>query len=126
MDKEKRVDEGGKFSKEYYSGNFKQILIYVNDTQKRGLVEFFERKSFYGYAIVPNLESVWSKTIKHRDTHAWPGSDCLFMISVREESVDGFLKNLKDYRMTLAENTVFAIAITPIERLIPDLYSFEI
>lgn len=121
-----KLDEDGKFSKEYYSGTFKQILIYVNDSQKRGLVEFFESIDFYGYAVVPNLESSWSKKIRHRNSHAWPGSDCLFMISMREEAVEEFLKKLKVYRMTLAENIVFAVAVTPIERLIPDLYNFEV
>lgn len=126
MDKEKRVDENGKFSKEYYSGTFKQILIYVNESQKKGLAEFFENANFYGYAVIPNLESSWSKNLKHRNSHAWPGADCLFMISMREETVEDFLKKLKGYRMTLAENTVFAVALSPIERIIPDLYNFEI
>ncbi|MGL4980713.1 MAG: PG0541 family transporter-associated protein [Fusobacteriaceae bacterium] len=126
MDRKLMLDGNGKFSKEYYSGNFKQIIIYTSDNQKKGIDEFFESIGFYGYTIITNLESSWSRRLKHRNSNAWPGTDCMFMITMREESVDEFLKKIKEYRMTLVENILFAVAITPVERIIPDLYNFDI
>lgn len=126
MDRKKMSEENGKFCKEYYSVSFKQVSIYINESQKSGLISFFESINFYGYTILKDLESNWSKKMKHMNSHAWPGSDCLFIMSVREEELGDLLKKLKEYRMTLSENIVFALGIIPVERIIPDLYNFDV
>lgn len=124
---EKTYDETtGKINMEYFEGSFKQVTIYINESQERGLRDFFDSIGFHRYALIKNVESSWTSQLKHLNTHAWPGSDCMFILSVREDELPGLLKSLKAYRMTLSENIIFALGILPVEKIIPDLYNYEI
>lgn len=103
---------------------FKQVMIYTNETQKESLVRFFDSIKFYGYAIAKNVESSWTFSERHRNTHAWPGADCIFYLTVEETQVEEMIKELKKYRMNYPKNVMFAIGIIPVERVIPDLYNY--
>lgn len=124
---EKTYDElTGKFNPKFFEGVFKQVTIYVNESQKRGLMDYLDRIEFHRYITLGGIESSWSGKLKHMNSHAWPGSDCMFVMTVREENLPELLIKLKEYRMTLPENIVFALGISPVDRIIPDLYNFDI
>ncbi|MGL5051438.1 MAG: PG0541 family transporter-associated protein [Fusobacteriaceae bacterium] len=103
---------------------YKQVTIYLNETQKNSLVKFLEDINFYGYAVVTDVESNWSKSIRHRNNHTWPGADCIFYMTVEETQVNTMINELKKYRMNYPENVVFALGILPIEKIIPNLYTY--
>lgn len=107
-----------------YQGIFKQVTIYLNQNQKDSLVRFLDSINFYGYAIVKDVESSWSHSARHRNTHAWPGGDCIIYMTVEETQVESMIQELKKYRMNYPENILFAVGILPIERIIPNLYKY--
>lgn len=121
-----KFDKNGDYDREYMDAGFKQISIFINGNQKNNLVDFLDSIKFYGYAIVKDVETSWEGSKRHRKTHAWPGADCIFFMTVHYENVDSMIKELKKYRMTMPENIIFAVAISPIDKIIPDLYRMEI
>ncbi|WP_300359746.1 PG0541 family transporter-associated protein [Fusobacterium sp.] len=106
--------------------DFKLIMVYINEAQKSRLEEFFEEIRFYYYAVQRKLETVWSDKIKHKNTTVWPGTDCIFMLSVPSTEVDKMLKYLKTFRMSLPEGIVMSIGILPMDRVIPRVYFEDI
>lgn len=129
MDKKVSIEnakKNGELDQEFFNDDFKLIRLFVNEGQKDGIVRLFDSLEFYGYAITKGVETSWRRGMLHRGTHAWPGADCIFDITVREKNVDFMLKELKKYRMKLPENLLFAIIVVPVERIIPDLLKFDI
>ncbi len=110
---------------DFYS-DFRLMLVYINEAQKSRLEEFFEEIRFYYYAVQKKIETVWSDKIKHKNTTVWPGTDCIFMLSLPSKDVDKMLKYLKTFRMSLPEGIVMSIGIVPMERVIPRVYEEEI
>lgn len=110
---------------EFYS-DFRLMLVYINEAQKSRLEEFFEEIRFYYYAVQKKIETVWSDKIKHKNTTVWPGTDCIFMLSLPSKDVDKMLKYLKTFRMSLPEGIVMSIGIVPMERIIPRVYEEDI
>ena len=110
---------------EFYS-DFKLILVYINEAQKARLEELFEEIRFYYYAVQKKLETVWSDKIKHKNSTVWPGTDCIFMLSVPSGEFDKMLKYLKTFRMSLPEGIVMSIGILPMDRVIPRVYFEDI
>ncbi len=110
---------------EFYC-DFKLIMVYINEAQKSRLEEFFEEIRFYYYAVQRKIETVWSDKIKHKNTTVWPGTDCIFMLSVPSTEVDKMLKYLKTFRMSLPEGIVMSIGILPLDRVIPRVYFEDI
>ena len=106
--------------------DFKLIMVYINEAQKTRLEEFFEEIRFYYYAVQRKIETVWSDKIKHKNTTVWPGTDCIFMLSVPSTEVDKMLKYLKTFRMSLPEGIVMSIGILPMDRVIPRVYFEDI
>lgn len=112
--------------REEFYGDFKLIIVYVNEPQKARLEEFFEEIRFYYYAVQKKIETVWSDKIKHKNSTVLPGTDCIFMLSVPSPEVDKMLKYLKTFRMSLPEGIVMSIGIIPMDRVIPRLYYEDI
>lgn len=102
--------------------DFKLMLVYINEAQKSRLEEFFEEIKFFYYAVNKKIETVWSDKIKHKNTNIWPGTDCIFILSLPEKDVPKMLKYLKTFRMSLPEGIVMSIGIIPMERVIPRMY----
>lgn len=105
---------------------FKLIYVYINQSQKTVLEEFLQSINFCYYAIQSGLESVWENGVKHKNTHVWPGTDCLFWLSVDSDYVDTLIGKLKSFRMTLPENVVMSVTVVPVERVISNLYKADI
>ena len=64
------------------------------------------------------METVWSEKLKHKNSTIWPGTDCIFILSLPEEDVDKMLKYLKTFRMSLPEGIAMSIGVVPMERII--------
>lgn len=118
------IEKGEAAMKKEFS-NFKLMLVYINEAQKSRLEEFFEEIRFYYYAVQKKVETVWSEKLKHKNTTVWPGTDCIFILSLPEEDIDKMLKYLKTFRMSLPEGIAMSIGIVPMERIIPRLYHDE-
>lgn len=106
--------------------NYKMLLIYINESHKQLLEKFFEEIRFYYYTVQKKVESVWSEKLKHKNTHIWPGTDCLFMLTLREDKIDDFLVKLKTFRASLPYQLVMSVGIIPLERTIPDLLKIDL
>lgn len=106
--------------------SFKLVYIYINKSQKRSLEEFFEKINFSYYAIQSDLESVWEDGVKHKNNPVWPGTDCLFWLTVKEKKLENLIGNLKWFRMNLPENVIMSITIMPVDNLFPSLYKADI
>ena len=102
--------------------NYKLIMVYLNEAQKSRLEEFFEDIKFFYYAVEKRIETVWSDKLKHKNSTVWPGTDCIFMLTLPENEVEKMLKYLKTFRMALPEGVAMGIGIVPMERVIPRLY----
>lgn len=101
--------------------NRKMMFIYINESHKGILEEFFEEIHFYLYTVLRKAESVWSEKLKHKNTQIWPGTDCIFLLSLTEKELDEMLVKLKTFRASLPYEIVMAIGIIPLERNITDL-----
>ena len=97
-------------------------MVYINEAQKSRLEEFFEEIKFYYYAVQKKLETVWSDKIKHKNSTVWPGTDCIFLLSIPSRDLDKMLKYLKTFRMSLPEGIVMSVGIVPMDRVIPRMY----
>ena len=106
---------------EFYS-DFKLVMVYINEAQKSRLEEFFEEIKFYYYAVQKKSETVWSDKIKHKNSTVWPGTDCIFLLSIPSRDLDKMLKYLKTFRMSLPEGIVMSVGIVPMDRVIPRMY----
>ncbi|MGL4307473.1 PG0541 family transporter-associated protein [Cetobacterium sp. SF1] len=106
--------------------SYKLVYIYINQSQKRSLEEFFEKINFAYYAIQSGLESVWEDGVKHKNNPVWPGTDCLFWLTVDGKKLPKLIGNLKWFRMNLPENVIMSVTIIPVEKLIPNLFKADI
>lgn len=106
--------------------HFKMMMVYINEAQKSRLEEFFDEINFYYYGIHKKIETVWSEKLKHKNTNIWPGTDCIFLLTVPEKSVDMMLKYLKTFRMSLPQGIAMSVGILPMDRVIPRLYVEDI
>lgn len=106
--------------------NNKMVMIYINESHKGLLEGFFDEIRFYYYTVQKKVESVWSEKLKHKNTNVWPGTDCIFMLSIPEDEVDLMLTRLKTFRASLPYEIVMSVGVIPMERTIPDLLRDEI
>ncbi|MDP0489170.1 MAG: hypothetical protein Q7K48_04910 [Fusobacterium sp. JB021] len=105
--------------------DFKMLIVYINGAQKSRLENFFEDIGFYYYACTSKVETVWSERLKHKNTNVWPGSDCIFMLTVPGKHLDFMLKMLKTFRMSLPEGIAMGLGVIPMDRVIPRVYDDE-
>lgn len=56
----------------------------------------------------------------------WPGTDCVFILTVPEKNLDKMLKHLKTFRMSLPEGVVMTAGVIPVERIIIDFQKEDI
>ncbi|MFK4785042.1 hypothetical protein [Fusobacterium sp. MFO224] len=105
--------------------DFRMLIVYINGAQKTRLEDFFEQIGFYYYACTTKAETVWSERLKHKNTNVWPGSDCIFMLTVPGKYLDFMLKMLKTFRMSLPEGIAMGIGVVPMDRVIPRVYDDE-
>ncbi|MGY0394267.1 MULTISPECIES: PG0541 family transporter-associated protein [unclassified Fusobacterium] len=101
--------------------NYKMMMVYINESHKVMLEDFLEEIHFHLYTVQRKAESVWNEKIKHKNTHIWPGTDCIFLLSLPGEKVEHMLKMLKTFRASLPYEIVMAIGVIPLERTVPDL-----
>lgn len=99
----------------------KMLMVYINESHKSLLENFFDSIDFYYYTVQSKVESVWSEKIKHKNSNIWPGTDCIFYLSVTADKVDDMLSKLKTFRVSLPYNIVLSVGIVPLERGIPNL-----
>lgn len=99
----------------------KMLMIYINESHKSLLEDFFDSIDFYYYTVQSKVESVWSEKIKHKNSNIWPGTDCIFYLSVTADKVDDMLSKLKTFRASLPYKIVLSVGVVPLERSIPDL-----
>lgn len=102
--------------------HYKMLMVYINEAQKARLEEFFDEIGFYLYGIHRKVETVWSEKLKHKNSNTWPGTDCIFLLTVPEQYVDEMLSYLKTFRMSLPAGIAMSVGILPMERVIPRLY----
>lgn len=105
--------------------NNKMVMIYINESHKGLLEGFFDEIRFYYYTVQKKVESVWSEKLKHKNTNVWPGTDCIFMLSIPDDEVDLMLTRLKTFRASLPYEIVMSVGVIPMERTIPDLLRDE-
>lgn len=105
--------------------NYKMMMIYINESHKTMLEDFFEEIHFYLYTVQRKVESVWSDKLKHKNTQIWPGTDCIFLLSLPGDRVEHMLKLLKTFRASLPYEIVMSIGVIPLERTVPDLLKEE-
>ncbi|WP_229771481.1 hypothetical protein [Fusobacterium sp. FSA-380-WT-2B] len=48
--------------------NYKLIMIYINESHKTMLEDFFDDIHFHMYTVQRKAESVWSEKLKHKNT----------------------------------------------------------
>ncbi|MGO2118075.1 MAG: PG0541 family transporter-associated protein [Fusobacterium sp.] len=101
---------------------FKMVMVYINGAQKSRLEDFFEEIGFYYYACTSKVETVWDNKLKHKNTNVWPGSDCIFMLTIPGKHLDLMLKMLKTFRMSLPAGIAMGIGVVPMDRVIPRVY----
>jgi hypothetical protein len=105
---------------------YKLMLIYINGSMKRLLEEYFEEKGFFRYTVHSGLEACWTKHVRHKNNQVWPGNDCLFYMTLKENEVPKMLKALKEFRMTLPESITMSVSTHPVDIYIPNLYTAEV
>lgn len=101
--------------------NYKMMMIYINESHKSMLEDFFEDIHFHFYTIQKKAESVWNERVKHKNNQVWPGTDCIFLLSLPGDRVDHMLKMLKTFRASLPYEIIMAIGVIPLERTVPDI-----
>lgn len=99
----------------------KMMMVYINESHKNLLEDFFDSIGFYYYTIQNKVESVWSEKIKHKNSSIWPGTDCIFFLSVPADKVDDMLVKLKTFRASMPYKIVLSVGVVPLERSIFDL-----
>lgn len=101
--------------------DYKLMMIYINESHKTMLEDFFDDIHFHMYTIQRKAESVWSEKLKHKNSQIWPGTDCIFLLSMPGDKVDHMLKLLKTFRASLPYKILMAIGVIPMERTFPDI-----
>ena len=106
--------------------NYKMIFVNINESQKTRLEHFFDEIKFYYYTVQKKVESVWDAKIKHKNSLTWPGTDCVFILTVPEKNLDKMLKHLKTFRMSLPQGIVMTAGVIPVDRIIIDFMNEDI
>ena len=101
--------------------NYKMMMIYINESHKTMLEDFFDDIHFHLYTIQRKVESVWSEKLKHKNSQIWPGTDCIFLLTLPEEKIDNMLKMLKTFRVSLPYEIVMGIGVIPMDKTILDI-----
>lgn len=101
--------------------NYKMMMIYINESHKTMLEDFFDDIHFHLYTVQRKVESVWSEKLKHKNSQIWPGTDCIFLLTLPEEKIDNMLKMLKTFRVSLPYEIVMGIGVIPMEKTILDI-----
>lgn len=99
----------------------KMMMIYINESHKNLLEAFFDSIGFYYYTIQNKVESVWSEKIKHKNSSIWPGTDCIFYLSLEGDKVEDMLTKLKTFRASLPYKIVLSVGVVPLEKSVFDL-----
>ncbi|MDR1832448.1 MAG: hypothetical protein LBQ97_06945 [Fusobacteriaceae bacterium] len=106
--------------------DYKLVLIYINESQKRWLEELLDAEKYVMYSVQTGLEAAWSEHEKHMNNKIWPGKECIFRILVRETKLEALLGKLRGFRLTLPQGVIMAAGVVALEGLIVDFINEDI
>ena len=70
------------------------------------------------YIIIPQVYSRWSKTLKHFNSHVWPGTDSVLVTYLEDEHAEEILRIIKIMKIDLGRGISMGAVIMPVEDII--------
>jgi len=75
------------------------------------------------YIIIPQVYSRWSKTLKHFNSHVWPGADSILVTYLEDEQANEIMRLIKIMKIDLGKSISMGAALLPVDDIIflPDI-----
>jgi len=70
------------------------------------------------YIIIPQVYSRWSKTLKHFNSHVWPGADSILVTYLEDEQANEIMRLIKIMKIDLGKSISMGAALLPVDDII--------
>ena len=70
------------------------------------------------YIIIPQVYSRWSKTLKHFNSHVWPGTDSVLVTYLEDRHAQEIIRIIKIMKIDLGRGISMGAVILPVEDII--------
>ena len=70
------------------------------------------------YTIIPQVYSRWSKTLKHFNSHVWPGADSILVTYLEDEQANEIMRLIKIMKIDLGKSISMGAALLPVDDII--------
>jgi len=100
---------------------YKSIRIIYDSGIEERMDNLLKARDVKKYIKVPNIHGVWGETLKHMNTHVWPGTDSVIMVIVNTETAQKLSDDLKKLKNDLKAddiNAPFVVIFSPIDEII--------
>jgi hypothetical protein len=94
---------------------YKEITVVFSGALERILVNELNVLKVVKYTIISGVKVSWTESVKHLNTHVWPGTDDVLVIVMEEDKVGDLIEVLEILKENLDYDTKFTISVKSLE-----------
>ncbi len=96
----------------------KRLEVYFDSYFIDKIREEMKEYGIEQYIIIPEVHSRWSKTLKHFNSHYWPGTDSVLITHVEDEVAKEIMRIIKIMKIDLGKSISLGAVLLPVEDII--------
>ena len=96
-------------------GEYKELRILFDGSLEEIILKELENCDVLKFAIIPKLKVSWQKSIKHLNTHVWPGEDEALIIIAEKDRCYEIIEKFVKLKESLTYNVTFDITLRALE-----------
>lgn len=96
----------------------KRIEIYFDSYFMDKIKEEMREYGIEQYTIIPQVYSRWSKTLKHFNSHVWPGTDSVLVTYLEDNQAKEIMRLIKIMKIDLGKSISMGAALLPVDDII--------
>lgn len=96
----------------------KRIEIYFDSYFMDKMKEEMREYGIEQYAIIPQVYSRWSKTLKHFNSHVWSGTDSVLVTYLEDDQAKEIMRLIKMMKIDLGKSISMGAAVLPVDDII--------
>jgi len=95
---------------------YKLIRIAYDSALDEYIQKLIEKEKIEKYFKIPEVEAKWTESIKHLNSHIWPGMDSIVVLILETAKAEEFCSCLRKLKQETEIN--FNAIVIPIEEMI--------
>ncbi len=97
---------------------YKQFRIISSETLGEELDEILKEQGITEYYLMDDIKSMWGESVRHMNTHTWPGIDQVRIVVVKSEEAPKLIEVFKDLKSKIKETIKLRVIVTTINEII--------